>query len=155
MRVVGLSPSVAQSALASLSIVPLSRCLRSWQCVRSVSTRGTTASISKSTNIAACPDVAVVSIKRRPSAAGPPLTGRLHSRSVTQGGSARYQENTDNQCARHDLRCRAGAVRGFAQASESRSGGNFNDSGVKSFEQDCKIVEECSDLINARLDIPA
>lgn len=24
-----------------------------------------------------------------------------------------------------------------------------------SFEEDCRVVEECNDLINARLDIPA
>lgn len=47
----------------------------------------------------------------------------------------------------------AGAVRGL---NASESGGDKEDAtaAVRSFDEDCRVVEECNDLINARLDIP-
>lgn len=52
------------------------------------------------------------------------------------------------------LRWRAGAVRGLTESDNSvNSTASFGRS-PSSFEEDCRVIEECNFLINARLDIP-
>lgn len=49
------------------------------------------------------------------------------------------------------LRQRSGAVRSLSQQGDDASAKAGRPS---SFEEDCRVVEECNLLVNARLDIP-
>lgn len=66
----------------------------------------------------------------------------------------KHMSNTRRPCqAEPALQGRAGAVRGLAQddGSFKTAGGGIR---ASPFEEDCRVVEECSSLVNARLDIP-